>query len=54
MMIWKESGGRFIVAKRVRGIIARPFLGPALEDHLEEVQAAIVAGYQKRLAKVSK
>lgn len=51
-MRWNENG-KLILARRVRGVRAKPWLQPALNDHLEEVEAAIVAGYLKRLAKVS-
>ena len=52
-MMWRDNGKR-ILAKRVRGIQAKPFLKPALENHIPEVQAAMVAGYKKMLEKVSK
>jgi HK97 gp10 family phage protein len=52
-MAWRESG-KLVLAKRVRGVQARPFLKPALENHLQEIQDAIVEGYKKRLEKVSR
>ena len=51
--MWRENGKK-IIAKRVRGIQARPFLRPALENNLQEVQDAMLEGYRKMLDKVSK
>ena len=52
-LMWRENGKK-IIAKRVRGIQARPFLRPALENNLQEVQDAMLEGYRKMLDKVSK
>jgi len=52
-MTWRENG-KLIRAKRVRGVKARPWLQPALDEHVPEVQEAILSGYKKRLEQVSR